>query len=75
MHAAKARKKQCQVPYCTVVTCGEVYTSAYLTGPSDTLQASTRAGPRTLPYNGFILNDFEIKNADVCAESTSNSTE
>jgi hypothetical protein len=42
---------------------------AALSGPSDALQARTRARPQTFNYNGFILDDFKSENADA---STSN---
>ncbi len=34
-------------------------------GPSDTLQARTRARPQTFNCNGFILDDFKSENADA----------
>jgi hypothetical protein len=46
-------------------------------GPSDSTvsrHGSPRAGPQPISWNGTILNDFEIKNADGYAESTSNSS-
>jgi hypothetical protein len=41
-------------------------------GPSDALQACTCARPQTVNCNSFVLNDFEIGNADACAEPMSN---
>jgi hypothetical protein len=71
-HSEEAQpKKMCASPALLPPGARSRRVASECTGPSDSLHASTRAGPsRTLSYNGFILNDFEMENADVCAESS-----